>query len=154
VTDLPAGVLQDPTYTRSQGAEKGRDGCRVPLPWTETGGSFGFGPGAASHLPQPAWFGDYAVERELNQPASTLHFYVDALAARHSLQSAEQLTWRSSRPDVVEFERPGGWVSATNFGEHPVPMPEGRLVIASRAVEGPELPAETTVWLQTTGVGA
>ena len=52
---------------------------------------------------------------------------------------------------MVAFERPGGWVSVTNFGEHPVPMPEGRVVIASRAVDGLELPAETTVWLQTTG---
>ena len=39
----------------------------------------------------------------------------------------------------------------SNFGEHPVPMPEGRVVIASRAVDGLELPAETTVWLQTAG---
>ena len=149
VTDLPADVLQDPTFVRTEGAEKGRDGCRVPLPWTETGESFGFGP--ASHLPQPEWFGAYAVERELNDPASTLHFYIDALAARRSLQSAEELSWRTSTADVVAFERPGGWVSVTNFGEHPVPMPEGRVVIASRAVDGLELPAETTVWLQTAG---
>jgi len=151
VTDLPADVLQDPTFVRTEGAEKGRDGCRVPLPWTETGESFGFGPGAASHLPQPEWFGAYAVERELNDPASTLHFYIDALAARRSLQSAEELSWRTSTADVVAFERPGGWVSVTNFGEHPVPMPEGHVVIASRAVDGLELPAETTVWLQTAG---
>ena len=45
VGDLPADVLQDPTFFRSKGVEKGRDGCRVPLPWTD-GGSFGFG-GAA-----------------------------------------------------------------------------------------------------------
>ena len=151
MTDLPADVLQDPTFVRTEGAEKGRDGCRVPLPWTETGESFGFGPGAASHLPQPEWFGAYAVERELSEPASTLHFYIDALAARRSLQGAEELSWRTSTADVVAFERPGGWVSMTNFGEHPVPMPEGRVVIASRAVDGLELPAETTVWLQTDG---
>jgi alpha-glucosidase len=150
VTDLPAEVLQDPTFVRTGGAEKGRDGCRVPLPWTETGESFGFGPSAASHLPQPEWFGAYAVERELAEPASTLHFYIEALAARRSMQGTEELTWRAAPPDVVAFERPGGWLSMTNFGEHPVPMPEGRLVIASRAVDGLELPAEATVWLQRT----
>ena len=149
VTDLPPEVLQDPTFARSNGAEKGRDGCRVPLPWTEDGPTFGFGPGPASHLPQPDWFGAYAVDRELNEPASTLHFYIEALAARRSLQTAEELSWRPAPPNVISFERPGGWVSVTNFGEHPVPMPEGRMVIASRAVEGLELPAETTVWLQT-----
>jgi len=149
VTDLPAEVLQDPTFVRSNGTEKGRDGCRVPLPWTGDGPTFGFGPGPASHLPQPDWFGAYAVERELNQPGSTLHFYLEALAARRSLQSAEELSWRPAPPDVIAFERPGGWVSVTNFSEHPVPMPAGRMVIASRAVDGMELPAETTVWLQT-----
>ena len=124
---------------------------RVPLPWTETGPSFGFGPGPASHLPQPAWFGEYAVERELAEPASTLHFYIEALAARRALQGSEEMSFQVSLRDVVAFERPGGWVSVTNFGEHPVPMPAGHLVIASRAVDGLELPAETTVWLQTTG---
>ena len=64
------------------------------------------------------------------------------------MQGTEELSWRASPPDVVAFERPGGWLSMTNFGEHPVPMPEGRLVIASRALDGLELPAETTVWLQ------
>jgi alpha-glucosidase len=149
VTDLPAKVLQDPTFLRSNGAEKGRDGCRVPLPWTENGPTFGFGPGAASHLPQPDWFGEYAVERQLNQPASTLHFYIEALAARRSRQSAEELTWRPAPLDVIWFERPGGWVSVTNFGEHPVPMPAGRVILTSRTVDGRDIPAETTVWLQT-----
>jgi alpha-glucosidase len=91
------------------------------------------------------------VERELAEPASTLHFYIEALAARRALQSREELAWLPSLPDVVAFERPGGWLSVTNFGEHPVPMPAGRLVIASRAVDRLELPAETTVWLQTRG---
>ena len=31
-----------------QGVEKGRDGCRVPLPWTHDGPSFGFGSGSAA----------------------------------------------------------------------------------------------------------
>ena len=34
VTDLPDEVLQDPTFFRTGGAERGRDGCRVPLPWS------------------------------------------------------------------------------------------------------------------------
>ncbi len=62
VADLPADLLQDPAFSRSGGAEKGRDGCRVPLPWTAGGPSFGFGAGAA-HLPQPAWFGQLASRR-------------------------------------------------------------------------------------------
>ena len=56
VGELPAANLQDPAYFRSKGAEKGRDGCRVPIPWTVGGLSFGFGSGG-SHLVQPKWFG-------------------------------------------------------------------------------------------------
>jgi alpha-glucosidase len=53
VPDIPGDEVQDPVFSRSRGAEKGRDGCRVPLPWTAVGPSFGFGAGAA-HLPEPA----------------------------------------------------------------------------------------------------
>ncbi|MEP6629845.1 MAG: glycoside hydrolase family 13 protein [Lapillicoccus sp.] len=146
VTDLPPEVLQDPTYARSGGAEKGRDGCRVPLPWRESGESFGFGSGSA-HLPQPAWFGRYAVERELADPDSTLQLYIAALADRRSLLGAEELTWRDAEPDVVAFERPGGWVSVTNFGTTPTPLPEGRVVIGSGPLADDTLPPETTAWL-------
>jgi len=149
VVDLPVGVLQDPTYARSGGLEKGRDGCRVPIPWHESGESFGFGTGS-THLPQPAWFGRYAADRQLADPASTLQLYIAALAHRRSLLGAEELSWRESSPEVVAFERPGGWVSMTNFGASGVPLPKGRVVIASEELTGDELPPETTVWLQTT----
>ena len=76
VPDIPGDQVQDPVFSRSRGAEKGRDGCRVPLPWTAVGPSFGFGPGAA-HLPQPAWFGSLSVEAQERDPASILWLYRD-----------------------------------------------------------------------------
>jgi alpha-glucosidase len=36
VADLPREVLEDPMAGRSM-KQKGRDGCRVPLPWTPDG---------------------------------------------------------------------------------------------------------------------
>ena len=43
VLDLPDEVRQDPTFFRTNGERKGRDGCRIPLPWTaEADGSHGF----------------------------------------------------------------------------------------------------------------
>jgi len=59
VADLPSELLQDPIWRRTEHARKGRDGCRVPLPWTTTGTSLGFGINGA-HLPQPAWFAPLA----------------------------------------------------------------------------------------------
>ncbi|WP_026453436.1 glycoside hydrolase family 13 protein, partial [Saccharomonospora iraqiensis] len=47
VTDLPDEVLTDPVWERSGHTDRGRDGCRVPLPWSGTAPPFGFG--------GPAW---------------------------------------------------------------------------------------------------
>ena len=46
VEDLPDEVRQDPTFLRTAGPRKGRDGCRVPIPWSGTEPPFGFGPAA------------------------------------------------------------------------------------------------------------
>jgi len=80
VADLAPEVLEDPMASRSI-TEKGRDGCRVPLPWTPQEPSHGFGPGGA-HLPQPDWFGGYSVSVQDADPDSTLNLYRQALALR------------------------------------------------------------------------
>nr|WP_244851187.1 glycoside hydrolase family 13 protein [Cellulomonas fimi] len=147
VADLPDDVLQDPTFLRSRGAQKGRDGCRVPLPWTADGPTLGFGDRRA-HLPLPDRFRPLAVEGQEADDASTLRLYRRALAARRDLQSGETLEWVTRTPTVVAFARPGGWTSVTNFGTAPVPLPPGRVVVASAPLEGAALPGETTVWLQ------
>ncbi|CAM3773919.1 glycoside hydrolase family 13 protein [Tsukamurella ocularis] len=148
VGDIPAAARQDPTFFRTEGKEVGRDGCRVPLPWTGTGPSYGFGSDGA-HLPQPAWFADYAVSVEDADSASTLNLYRRALALRADLQSAETLTWiPHSSASVLAFERPGGWRSYTNFGAEPVELPEGRILLASAEFDGDRLPGATTVWMR------
>ncbi|GAA5120772.1 glycoside hydrolase family 13 protein [Pseudonocardia adelaidensis] len=147
VADLPPEALQDPTWTRSDGTRKGRDGSRVPLPWTTAGPSFGFGPGPA-HLPQPAGFGELSVERQEADETSTLALYRRALAERRRLQTDEGLEWADAPPDVVEFSRANGWTCITNFGETPVPLPRGRLVLSSTPLPGSVLPGDTTAWLE------
>ncbi len=147
VPDIPFELVQDPSYTRSQGAEKGRDGCRVPLPWTTGGPSFGFGSGAA-HLPQPAWFGPVSVQAQEQDPASTLMLYRDALHWRRKLQTAETMEWiPSTNGQVLHFARPGGWRCVTNFGPGSVSLPHGTVILTSVPVEGSQLPADTTAWI-------
>ncbi|MFB9377799.1 glycoside hydrolase family 13 protein [Kineococcus gynurae] len=150
VADIPADDLQDPTWLRTEGKIKGRDGCRVPLPWTTEAGSFGFG--GTPHLPQPEWFGRYAAASQDADPTSTLSFYREALALRAKLQTSEHLEFLETAGDVVAFRRPGGWVSVTNFGTGPVALPEGRVLLASGPLDAAagDLPGETTVWLQET----
>jgi alpha-glucosidase len=146
VGELPAANLQDPAYFRSKGAEKGRDGCRVPLPWTIGGLSFGFGAGG-SHLLQPTWFGQYSVEAQHGDPGSTLSLYRKALAVRRGLQTSEGLEWVDGVEWGLHFKRPGGWQSVTNFGAAPIELPEGAVVLSSGPLEGAKLPTDTTAWL-------
>ena len=147
VTDIPVEALQDPVWERSGHTEKGRDGCRVPLPWTAEGPSFGFGPGGA-HLPQPPVFARYAADVQEGDEGSTLTAYRRALAVRRRLQAAETLTWSPDVPgQVLCFSRPGGWTSVTNFGDEPVDLPAGEVVAASGPLDGDRLPGSTTAWV-------
>ncbi|MDA8437377.1 MAG: glycoside hydrolase family 13 protein [Propionibacterium sp.] len=151
VAEIPDEQRQDPTFFRTGGAEIGRDGCRVPLPWTPGGTSFGFGPGGA-HLPQPAWFTDHAVALEDRDPDSTLSLYRRALALRHALRADERLTWiETGREDVLRFARPGGWEVVTNFGTQDYPLePTADVVVSSSEFTG-TLAGESTVWIAPEG---
>ena len=144
---IPDADRQDPAFFRSEGREVGRDGCRVPLPWTAEGSSFGFGPGSA-HLPQPAWYAGYAVDVESADPASTLNLYRRALGLRHELECPEELEWTEVEPEVLGFARPNGWRAVTNFGTEPVVLPDGEVLVASGPLGDGVLPGETTVWLR------
>ncbi|WP_210509119.1 glycoside hydrolase family 13 protein [Naasia sp. SYSU D00057] len=148
VADIPADRRQDPSFFRSGGAEIGRDGCRVPLPWESTGASFGFG-GGPSHLPQPSWFAPVSVAAQRHDPASTLSLYRAALRLRRELRAGEELEWTSEAAgDVVSFLRPGGWEVVTNFGGASAPLPPGEVLVASAPLGDGVLPGETTVWLR------
>ena len=147
VADIPAELREDPAFRRSGGADKGRDGCRVPLPWTADGPSFGFSSGAA-HPPQPAWFGPLSVEAQEHDSASTLALYRQALSWRRQLQAAESLEWMpGTNGQVLHFRRPGAWQSVTNFGPGAVPLPPGTVVVASSPLQEGLLPADTTAWI-------
>ncbi|HEU4757868.1 MAG TPA: alpha-amylase family glycosyl hydrolase [Agromyces sp.] len=148
VADIPAAQRQDPAYFRNPGVDIGRDGCRVPLPWTSTGDSLGFGPGGA-HLPQPAWFAESAADLQADDPASTLWMYRRALALRSDLQATETLEWvPTERLDVVHYRRPDGWEVVMNFGTDPVDLPDGMPLVASGRLDRGRLPGETTAWLR------
>src|SRR5918998_38158 len=147
VSDLPASALQDPIWMRTLNTKKGRDGCRVPLPWSDEGDSYGFGSGP-SWLPQPVGFSRQAVSAQLGNPESTLELYRDALRTRRQLQGAEELEWvPTPDPQVLHFVRPGGWHSVTNFGTEPVALPEGVVRVSSAPLADGRLPGECTVWL-------
>jgi alpha-glucosidase len=147
VADLEPNVIQDPIWKRTSGRLKGRDGCRVPLPWTRTGRSFGFGPNAA-WLPQPAWFADESVEAQTDTPGSTLTMYRDALRLRRQHQPGnDELVWCSDEDDrLLHFRRSNGWNCLVNLGARPVPPPPGQILLASNPLIERHVPTDTTVW--------
>jgi alpha-glucosidase len=148
VGDLPDEVRQDPAFHRTGGEAKGRDGCRVPLPWTLEGPSLGFGD-HVGHLPQPGWFAELSVEAQEHDLASTLNLYRRALGVRRSRRAAgDAFGWvDSDSHQVLHFRRPGGWHSLTNFGCEPVELPSGSVAVSSDALEGDRLPPNTTAWI-------
>ncbi len=150
VADLPAASLQDPTWFRTQHQVKGRDGCRVPLPWTAAGPNFGFG--GAPWLPQPDWFAALAADVQDGTAGSTLEMYRAALGWRRKLQAEESLEWLSeAAASVVRYRRPNGWEVLTNFGAAPAKLPAGvdlsKVVLSSGEPADGAIPAETTLWL-------
>lgn len=150
VADLPLSSLADPTWFRTDHKVKGRDGCRVPLPWAANEPNFGFG--GTPWLPQPAWFGKHAADAEDMVEGSTLEMYRQALAWRHKLQAEESLRWlEGNHPHVVRYVRPNGWEVITNFGPTEAPLPAGtdltRMVLSSGEPADGSIPAETTIWL-------
>jgi alpha-glucosidase len=157
VEDLPLEALQDPMHFRSGGVDPGRDGCRVPLPWTADGPSFGFSPTGATGrpwLPQPAGFGALSVEEELTSEDSMLSLYRSALAQRRREDGLGDgpLTWIPAADDVLAFARGARFISVTNLGSGPVPLPDHtEVLLASSPLESGLLPPDTTAWLRTAG---
>ncbi|MFF4080180.1 glycoside hydrolase family 13 protein [Streptomyces sp. NPDC001777] len=152
VTDLPDEVRQDPSFFRAEGQDGFRDGCRVPIPWTRGGSSYGFGDGG-SWLPQPDGWGELSVEAQTGVPGSTLELYRAAIAARREhpgLGAGTSVEWEAAPEGVLVLARPG-FVCTVNTTDRPVRVPVRGTVLLSSApvvIDGDEaeLPADTTVW--------
>ena len=148
VWDLPPEVLDDPTWKNSGHKVKGRDGCRVPIPWTSSGPSFGFGDGKP-WLPQPPRYGELSAEAQTGVPGSTLEMYREAIQLRRELLTAdEDLEWvDTGAKHVLAFRRGSGLLCIVNFGAKPVALPAGRVLLASQPkIEG-QLPGDNTAWV-------
>ncbi|WP_029288163.1 glycoside hydrolase family 13 protein [Cellulomonas sp. HZM] len=154
VEDLPRDLLQDPMHFRSEGVDPGRDGCRVPLPWSGPAAPFGFSPAGAepTWLPQPASWAGLTVQAQSSDPASMLHLYRDVLARRRAEPSLGDgpMTWLDSDDEVLAFAR-GDIACVVNLGAEAVDLPEhSDLLLASAPLVAGKLPRDTAVWLRIT----
>jgi alpha-glucosidase len=152
VEDLPDEVRQDPVWHRSGGADPGRDGCRVPMPWSGTEPPFGFSDGGEPWLPQPRAWKDHTVEAEAGDPASMLELYRSGLRLRRSGTSfgdpAVPMRWQSSPEGVLAFTR-GFDACYLNLSGGPVALPEdGAVLLSSQPVTGHVLPLDAAAWVR------
>jgi len=153
VVDLPEEVLADPIWERSGHRVRGRDGCRVPLPWEPAGPSLGFG-SAEPWLPQPAGWADLSVQAQQGVDGSTLELYRSALRLRRELLGRGGLEWLDSPAGSLVFRRrtPAGEVlCAVNLGTEAIDLPTyDRVLLSSVPLEGDhphQLPGDGAVWL-------
>ncbi|MEU0384679.1 glycoside hydrolase family 13 protein [Streptomyces chartreusis] len=153
VEDLPEEALQDPTWERSGRTIRGRDGCRVPLPWTGDTPPFGFSAnGAAPWLPQPEDWKSYTAEAGQADPTSMLQLYRSALRLRRSNPglAGEEFRWLDSPDGTLLFERGNGLLCQVNLTDQPIPLPDTCVPLLASGPMGGDglLPPDTTIWLQ------
>ncbi|MCT6836305.1 MAG: glycoside hydrolase family 13 protein [Bifidobacteriales bacterium] len=194
VATIPWDRLEDPTAVDSvhQNSLKGRDGCRIPLPWRSSdkphsaswssefgeGASFGFSPSAKRdgspssepHLPQPMYFGEYAVDEQQGKAESMLCLYTKAIRLRHELfegsayASSQEVTWMSCNGPsqctdgadgqaggILALQREsvdGRHIACiVNFSADPFTLPAGEVLLSSGRQTDGKLPQDTCVWL-------
>src|SRR5699024_4662342 len=86
-TTLPHEFRQDPTWFRSEGADVGRDGCRVPIPWEADDDR-------PTWLPRPDSYRALAADQQVGVEGSTWSLNRDALHLRRELRLGEgSLEW-------------------------------------------------------------
>ena len=149
VEDLPEAVLADPIWELSGHKRRGRDGCRVPIPWTTSGPSFGFG-AAKPWLPQPAAWAELSVEAQEADPDSMLSLYRAALRVRKAhpvlAGTASEIEWVDVGQEAIAFRRQAGFTCIVNLSASDIDLPAGDVVLSSLPVTD-TIPTDTTVWL-------
>ena len=155
VRDIPENRLTDPRWRMSNFTDRGRDGCRVPLPWkSEAEGAFGFStnsslPPHEAWLPQSNWWGSFSVESQEKNSDSTLHLYRKAFAIRANEEGLGDgpMTWIDLGKDLLAFTRPGNFLCVVNFGDE-ISLPTGEVLLSSAPLDNGRLPRDTAVWIR------
>ncbi len=159
VVDLPDDVLQDPAWLRSGRTIRGRDGCRVPMPWAGDTAPFEFTTGAEpAWLPVPEGWRDRTVAAQQADESSMLALYRAAIRIRrrHPALGAGTMTWLPSPANALAFRREPGFVCVVNLNSRPITYPAmGHVLCASGPVEptdaGLLVPADHAAWVSAAG---
>jgi alpha-glucosidase len=147
--DLPDELRQDPIFFRTRGERKGRDGCRIPLPWARELPK-------KSWLPVPAAWSALSVETQNGDESSTLSFYRAALHTRRGCEALRTGTfsWLPSPEGTLVFAREaadGAIACAVNVDAEALPLPLGEVALSSEPGLLDPLPRGTSAWVRLRG---
>jgi alpha-glucosidase len=153
---LPDESRQDPVFFRTNGSDKGRDGCRVPLPWDASKPNYGFTTGTP-WLPQPIGWESKSVDVEEADPTSFLNFYRKSLKVRKEHQALGGnglITWHPAPAGVLYFSRESSLGVVANTTDDEIALEVVATAILHQSNPGVQitenqliLPAHTTAWL-------
>jgi alpha-glucosidase len=161
VLDVPD--RQDPIFVNTAGRELGRDGCRVPLPWTaDAATNFGFSTADAARtkapwLSQPTGWGSSAAAAQRFDGDSMLRLYRDAIALRRRYLVGAPFAFVDTDPRLLVWRR-GPVLVVVNPGPDPVvAAPEivghGSIILSSQVgrLDGHDgvIAADTAWWIST-----
>jgi alpha-glucosidase len=153
VEDLPVELLQDPGWKQSGYTLRGRDGCRVPLPWSGDEPPFGFTPNGASAspwLPQPRSWRRLTVQAQTGDERSMLELYRRALAIRRREPALGDgtLQWLEAPDGALAFAREPRFVCVANLEGDLVPPPEHAELLLSSGdlASDAAVPSDTAAW--------
>jgi alpha-glucosidase len=147
--ELPDEALQDPVWERSGHTRRGRDRCRVPVPWEGGPPGYGFTTGDP-WLPMPPAYGELVVAEQLEDTGSMLSLVRRAIELRktHPGFQGEALEWFGAPEGCLAFRRAGSTlVCALNASTEVVPLPPGEVLLASGSLPDGMLPPDTAAWL-------
>lgn len=158
VIDLDDAERQDPSFFRTKGSSLGRDGCRVPLPWSQAGANLGFSPvsAAASWLTQPAHWAGLSAESQTGDADSMLELMRRAIGLRRGLPhlASTHFEWRTDATgsrDHLVFSRGAvddrTFVCFVNFSDTVAALPSGaEVLVASAPVADGTIRANSAAW--------
>jgi alpha-glucosidase len=98
----------------------------------------------------PADWAELTVEKQRDDPESTLSFYRRALQLRRERGEFDggELEWLAADREFLIFERNGGaLVCALNAGRLPMALPPGDVILASAPLVDGKLPPDAAAWL-------
>ena len=145
-SDIAFADLQDPFGKARWPRDKGRDGCRTPMPWVADHPAGGFTTGRP-WLPSDAAHRALSVDRQEADPGSTLHFTRRVLALRRAHPALRLGAFQTLYADAdllvcLRLHEADTVLAAFNLGEHAAthdlgwaPQPGGDAL----AVNGPAL---------------